>query len=107
MAEDVHEEGVGADGGVELAPGPVVAGAGAAGCGMGLGEAAEPCGVGGDGAVGCGVEVGVRAEVAAAEDDEGVGVLMGARGDLVAESMLVGEFVGAGVEIAAEEGCGP
>jgi hypothetical protein len=74
---------------------------------VGFGEAAEPGVVGGDGEVGCGVEVGVRAEVAAAEDDEGVGVLMGAGGDLVAEFLLVREFVGAGVEVAAEEGCGP
>ena len=52
MAEDVHEEGVGADGGVEFAPGPVVTGGRAAGGGVGLGEATEPGGVGGDGAVG-------------------------------------------------------
>ena len=107
MAEDVHEESVGADGGVEFAPGPVVAGGGAAGGGVGLGEAAEPGGFGGDGEVGCGVEVAVRAELAAAEDDEGVGVLMGAGGDFVNEFSFVGEFVGAGVEVAAEEGCGP
>jgi hypothetical protein len=52
------------------------------------------------------VEVAVRAEFAAAEDNEGVGVLMGAGGDLVDEFSLVGEFVGAGVEISAEEGGG-
>jgi hypothetical protein len=52
------------------------------------------------------VEVAVRAEFAAAEDDEGV-VLMGAGGDLVEEFSLVGEFVGAGVEVAAEERGGP
>ena len=48
VAEDVHEKGVGAVGGVELHPVPVFAGAGAAGGGVGFGEAAEPGGVGAD-----------------------------------------------------------
>ena len=74
---------------------------------MRLGEAAEPGGVGGYGEVGCGVEVAMRAKFAAAEDDEGVVVWLGAGGDLVEECSLVGEFVGAGIEVAAEEGCGP
>jgi len=107
VAEDVHEKGVGAVCGVELHPLPVFAGSGAAGGSVGLGEAAEPGGVGGDGEVGCGVEVAVRALLAAAEDDVGVSVLMGPGGDLVEEFSRVGELVGAGVEIAAEEGGGP
>ena len=48
----------------------------------------------------------MRAKFAAAEDDKGGRVLMGAGGDLVDEFSLVGEFVGAGVEISAEEGGG-
>ncbi len=41
VAEDIHQEGVGAVGGVELHPLPIFAGAGAAGGGVGFGEAAE------------------------------------------------------------------
>jgi hypothetical protein len=103
VAEDVHEKGVGAVGGVELHPLPVLAGAGAAGGGVGLGEAAEPGGVGADGGVGCGVEVAVAALFVAAEDDDGGG----AGGDVVEEVLAAGEMVGPDTEVAAEEGGGP
>ena len=73
MAEDVHEEGVGAVGGVELHPLPLFAGAGAAGCGVDFGEAAKPGGVGADVFVGGRVEVAVATMFVAAEDDYGVG----------------------------------
>jgi hypothetical protein len=92
VAKDVHEEGVGAVGGVELAPPPIVAGAGAAGGGMDLGEAAEPGRVGADAGVGCGVEVAVTALLVAAEDDDGGG----AGGDVVEEVLSAGEMVGSG-----------
>ena len=51
--------------------------------------------------------VRVTASLAAAEDDEGVGVLMGAGRDLMEEVLRVGEVVSAEVEIAAEERGGP
>jgi len=70
---------------------------------VGLGEAAEPGGVGADGGVGCGVEVAVAALLVAAEDDDG----FGAGGDVVEEVLSAGEMVGAGAEVAAEERGGP
>jgi hypothetical protein len=99
VAEDVHEKGVGAVGGVELHPLPVFAGSGAAGGGVGFGEAAEPGGVGADGGVGCGVEVAVAAVVVAAEDDCGVA----AGGDFVEEIVGTREVLRSGAEVAAEE----
>jgi hypothetical protein len=53
------------------------------------------------------VEVAVTASPAPTEDDEGVGVLVGAGGDLVEEVLRVGELVGAEVKIAAEVRGGP
>jgi hypothetical protein len=49
------------------------------------------------------VEVTVAALFIAAEDDDGGG----AGGDVVEEFLGVGEMVGAGAEIAAEERCRP
>ena len=92
VAEDVHEKGVGAVGGVELHPLPVFAGAGAAGGGVDFGEAAEPGGVGADACVGCRVEVTVTALFVTAEDDYGGG----ARGNVVEEFLGLGEMVGSG-----------
>jgi hypothetical protein len=49
------------------------------------------------------VEVAVTALLVATEDDDGGG----AGGDVVEEFLGLGEMVGAGVEIAAEERCRP
>jgi hypothetical protein len=103
VAEDVHEEGVGADGGVELHPLPVFAGSGAAGGGVDFSEAAEPVGVGADAGVRCVVEVAVATLVVAAEDDGGGS----AGGDVVEELLGAGEVVGAEAEVAAKHGGGP
>jgi hypothetical protein len=89
VAEDVHQKGVGAVGGIELAPLPVFAGSGAAGGGVDFGEAMEPCGVGADVGVGGGMEVAVAALFVATEDDYGVG----AGGDVVKEFLSAGEMV--------------
>jgi hypothetical protein len=99
VAEDVHEKGVGAVGGVELHPLPVFAGAGAAGGGVDLGEAAKPGGIGADADVRCGMEVAVTASLIATEDDYRVG----SGGDVVKEFLGLGEVVCAGAEIAAEK----
>ena len=72
VAEDVHEKGVGAVGGIEFHPLPVLAGSGTAGGGVWFGEAMEPCGVGADVDVGVGMEVAVAALLVAAEDNCGV-----------------------------------
>jgi hypothetical protein len=100
VAEDVHEKGVGAVGGVELHPLPVFAGSGAAGGGVGLGESAEPGFVGADVGVRGGMEVAVAALFVAAEDDYGVG----AGRDVVEEFLGAGEMVGSCAEVAAKEG---
>ena len=69
---------------------------------MGLGEAAWPVGIGADGGVAGGVEVAVAGLFVAAEDDAGLraGVCRG-------EGVGAGEMLGAGVEVAAQEGGRP
>ena len=67
---------------------------------MGFVEAAEPGGVGADVGVRGGVEVAVAALVVAPEDDYRVG----AGRDVVEEFLGAGEMVGAGAEVAAEQG---
>jgi len=99
VAEDVHQEGVGAVGAVELHPGPVGAGSGAAMGGVDFGEAAVPFGIGADGGIAGWVEVAVAGLVVAAEDNAG----FVAGGLLVQEAAGGGEVLGAGVEIAAQE----
>ena len=99
VAEDVHQESVGAVGAVELHPWPVGAGSRAAMGGMDLGEAALPFGVGADGGVAGGVEVAVAGLIVSAKDDAG----LAAGGLLVQEAAGGGEVLGAGVEVAAEE----
>ncbi len=103
VAEDVHQEGVGAVGAVELHPWPVGAGAGSAMGGVDFGEAVLPVGIGADGGVAVGVEVAVAGLVVAAEDDAG----LAAGGLLVQELARDSEMLGAGVEIAAQERCRP
>ena len=106
MAEDVHQKRVGAIGAVQLHPLPVGSCANAAVCGVGLGETAGPCGVGADGGVAGGMEVavaGVLGLFIVAEDDAGLGT----GGLLVQEIAGDGEVLGAGVQVAAKEGCGP
>ena len=99
MAEDVHQEGVGAVGAVQLHPFPVGSSADAAMCGVGLCEATGPFGVGADGGVAGGVKVAVCGLFAAAEDDAG----LGAGGLFVQKMVRRGEVLSASVEVAAEE----
>ena len=68
-------------------------------CGVHLGEAALPVGVGADGGVAGGVEVAVAGSLVASEDNGG----LAAGGLLVQEVAGGGEVLGAGVEIAAQE----
>ena len=106
MAEDVHQKRIGAVGAVQLHPLPVGPCANAAVCCVGLIKAAGPCGVGADGGVGGGMEVtvaGLLGLFIAAEDDAG----FGSSGLLVQEIAGDGYVLGAGVQVAAEEGCGP
>ena len=89
VAEDVHQERIGAIGAVQLHPLPVGSCANAAVGGVGLGEAARPCGVGADGGVTGGMEVavaGVLGLFIVAEDDAGFG----------AGGLLVPEIAGGG-----------
>ena len=89
-----------------LHPLPVGSCANATVCRVGLGEAARPCGVGTDGGVTCGMEVAVTGLLClfvAAKDDAGLGT----GGLLVQKIAGVGEMLGAGVQVAAEERCGP
>ena len=83
VAEDVHEEGVGAVGGVEFHPAPVFACDRAARGGVGFREAAEPLWICADVGVGGGMEVSVSALFVAAEDDYGIGA-----GGFVVEEVL-------------------
>jgi len=99
VAEDVHQEGVGAVGAVELHPWPVGTGAGSAMGSMDFGEAALPVGVVADGGVAGGVEVAVAGLVVAAEEDAG----LAAGGLFVQESTGGGKVLGSGVEVAAQE----
>ena len=108
VAEDVHQQRVGTGGGVELHPSPVLARERAAGCGVRLGEAAEPVGVGADGRVGGGMEVAVACGLVgggifAAEEDGGIG----AGGDVVEQGVGARVVGGSGGEVAAELGGGP
>lgn len=106
VAEDVHQEGVGAVGAVEFHPLPVGSCTNAAAAGMSFGEATRPGGVGADGSVACGMEVAVAGLVGLlfmAEEDAGFGT----GGLLVQEAADGGEMLGAGVEVAAQEGGGP
>ena len=106
VAEDVHQKRIGAIGAVQLHPLPVGSCANAAVCGVGLGEAARPCGVGADGGGAGGMEVamaGLLGLFIAAEDDAG----LGAGGLLVQEIAGNGEVLGAGVQVASEQGCRP
>ena len=73
VAEDVHEESVGAIGGVQFHPLPIFTSTGAARGGVGFGETAKPHGVGADLLIGGCVEVAVSAMLIAAEDDCGFG----------------------------------
>ncbi len=99
VAEDVHQEGVGAVGAVEFHPTPIGAGAGAAMGGVDFGEAALPFRVGADGGIAGGVEVAVAGLVVAAEDDAGL-----AAGGLFVQEVAGGrQVLGAGVEVASEE----
>jgi len=59
VAEDVHQQGVGAGGGIELHPLPVVTRAGPARGGMDFCEATDPVGMGADAGVGGGMKVPV------------------------------------------------
>ena len=89
VAEDVHQERIGAIGAVQLHPLPVGSCANATVCRVGLGEAARPCGVCADGGVTGGVEVAVARLLGlfvAAEDDAGFG----------AGGLLVPEIAGGG-----------
>ncbi len=72
VAEDVHQESVGAVGAVQLHPLPVGAGADTAMCGVSFGKAMMPVGVGADGGVACGMEVSVSRLFVAAKDDAGL-----------------------------------
>lgn len=103
MAEDVHEQGVGAVAGVEFHPLPVFAGARASGGSVNLGEAAEPGGVGADVFVGVWMKVAVAALFVAAEDDYRVGAL----GFVVEQVLGLCEMLGADAEIAAQHGGRP
>ena len=103
MAEDVHEEGVGAVAGVELHPLPVFAGSGATGGGVDFGEAALPGGVGADVFVGGGVEVSVAALFIVAKDDR----RLGTGGCVVEELVGAGELVRPFAKVAAEHAGGP
>ncbi len=103
VAEDVHEEGIRAVGGVEFHPSPVFAGSGTAGGGVDFGETAEPGGVGADVGVRGWVKVAVAALFVAAEDDCG----FGARGFFVEEILGAGEMLRSGAEVTAEEGGRP
>ena len=107
VAEDVHQQSVGADGAVELAAGAVAVRVmtvgDAAGGAVALGEARGPCGVGEDGAPRGRVEIAVQAfaaflsgECIGLEDDAGqasvgdfvrmdAGVPQGAVGEFAAE----------------------
>jgi FeS assembly protein IscX len=102
VAEDVHQESVGAVGTVQLHPLPVGAGADTAMCGVSLGKATMPVGVGGDGGIACGMEVavsGLFGLLIVAKDD--AGLLAG--GVLMKEAAGGGEMLSASVEVAAEE----
>jgi hypothetical protein len=68
-----------------------------------LREAVKPVGIGRDAEVRGRVEVAVTALFVAAEDDDG-----GRAGrEIMKQSLGAGEMVGAGAEVAAEEGGGP
>ena len=108
MAEDVHEQGVGADGAVELAAGSRVVGVvlvgNAAGGGVGLGEASCPGWICEDGAIGGGVKVAVSAfaglDFVRLEQDAWETTVGGFMG------MKAGMLEGSGGELAAESGGG-
>ena len=68
-------------------------------CGVDLGEAALPVGVGADGGVAGGVKVAVAGLLVASEDDAG----LAAGGLLMQEVAGGGEVLGAGVEVATQE----
>ena len=89
VAEDVHQEGVGAVGTVELHPWPVGAGARTAVGGVDFGKAALPVGGGADGGVAGRVEVAVAGLIVGAEDDAG----LAARGLFVQETAGGGETI--------------
>ena len=103
VAEDVHEQSVGAIGGVQFHPLPIFTSTGAARGGVGFGETAKPDGVGADLFIGGCVEVAVSAMFIAAEDDCG----FGAGGEIVKEVVGAGEIVGSCAEVAAKQGGRP
>ena len=106
VAKNVHQKCIGAIGAVQLHPLPIGSCANAAVGGVGLCEPARPCGVGADGGVTGGGEVAVAdlpGLFIAAEDD----ARFGAGGLLVQEIVRGGEVLGAGVQVSAEERCGP
>jgi len=72
VAEDVHQESVGAVGTVQLHPLPIGAGADTAMCGVSLGKAAMPVGVSADSGVAWGVKVTVAGLLVATKDDAGL-----------------------------------
>lgn len=108
VAEDVHEQGVGAGCGVKFHPSPVMARTGAAGGGVRFRKAAQPFGVGAYGSIGGRVEVavvdGLAGDRLAGAKEDG---WRWAGAEVVLEVVVARVGFGTGVEVAAELRGGP